>query len=204
MTIRFAWMLVLLPAGPLLAANTPPGAARTEALLDQIDARLRASDSATLALERWCAEQDMADPARITVQRETGAEQPPTAEQRALLGVSAQEPVRYRKVRLVCGRHILSEAENWYVPSRLLPQMNAALDGSDEPFGKVIRPLAPARRTLDQRRLWASDRPAPSCDATAFRHDALVSDGRGRVLALVSEHYRLELVCAARPEAGQN
>jgi hypothetical protein len=48
-----------------------------------------------------------------------GADKAPTAEQRQLLGVTPSEPIRYRKVRLSCGNHVLSEADNWYVPSRL-------------------------------------------------------------------------------------
>jgi hypothetical protein len=38
-----------------------------------------------------------------------------------ILGVDPDEPVRFRRVPLKCGDHVLSEAENWYVPSRLTP-----------------------------------------------------------------------------------
>ncbi len=78
--------------------------------------------------------------------REQGADKPLTAEQRARLGLGPDEQVRYRHVRLACGDRVLSEADNWYVPARLTPEMNAALEGSDAPFGRVVRPLAPVRR----------------------------------------------------------
>ena len=78
----------------------------------------------------------------------------PTAEQRQLLGVSATEPIRYRRVRLRCGEHVLSEADNWYVPSRLTPDMNQQLDTTDIAFGRVVQPLNFQRRTLSARLLW--------------------------------------------------
>jgi len=105
-------------------------------------------------------------------------------------------------VQLKCGDHILSEAENWYVPSRLTSAMNAALDGSDEPFGKVIRPLSPRRQTLALARHWSpiADKTVSSapCDTPVFSHEAMVLDGDGKPLALVAEHYRLELICAIK------
>ncbi len=41
----------------------------------------------------------------------------------------------------MCGGHVLSEADNWYVPARLTPQMNRALDTSDTPFGAAVKAL---------------------------------------------------------------
>jgi len=173
---------------------------RAAALIERIDADLLASTSATLTLESWCAAHEMAKPARIVVERDMGADKTATAEQRTRLAVAADTALRYRKVRLKCGDHILSEAENWYVPGRLTPAMNAALDGSDEPFGKVIRPLMPRRQTLGLIRHWSpldpERRASAPCDSQVFSHDAMVIGGDGQPLALVSEHYRLELVCA--------
>ena len=73
---------------------------------------------------------------------------------RRLLGVPPGEPVRYRHVRLVCGDKLLSEADNWYVPARLTPEMNRLLDETDTPFGRVIRDLNFRRETLSARVLW--------------------------------------------------
>jgi chorismate-pyruvate lyase len=195
----FAWPAL---AAPQLALPDALTRWRSAALIERIDADLLASTSATLTLERWCADHEIASPARILVEREKDAAQAPDARQRVLLGVTADAPVRYRKVRLKCGAHILSEAENWYVPERLTPAMNAALDGSDEPFGKVIRPLTPRRQTLALERHWSpvADKSSASapCDTNIFSHEAIVIGGDGKPLALVAEHYKLDLICAMK------
>jgi len=88
--------------------------ARLEALvvLQTLNAELPSHDSATLTLDRWCAAHRLASPARIVAERVDGAYLAPTDEQRQLLGVNATEPIRYRRVRLICGGHVLSEADN--------------------------------------------------------------------------------------------
>ena len=88
-------------------------------------------------------------------ERAAGAEQAPTDEQRQLLGISATEPVRYRRVRLICGHHVLSEADNWYVPARLTPEMNRLLDTTDIAFGRAVQTLNFHRRTLSEKLLWS-------------------------------------------------
>jgi chorismate-pyruvate lyase len=190
------------PAQPSLPLPDDLARWRTSALIERIDADLLASTSATLTLERWCADHRIATPARILVERDKTADRAPDARQRTLLGIEADTPVGYRKVQLKCGDHILSEAENWYVPSRLTPAMNGALDGSDEPFGKVIRPLSPRRQTLALERHWSpvTDKASASalCDTPVFSHEAMVLGGDGKPLALVAEHYRLELICAIK------
>jgi chorismate-pyruvate lyase len=155
----------LLMAGPTPAARaaepslaspwTASLGTRLEALalLETLNAELLSHDSATLTLERWCGEHRLADPAVIVAQR-TSAEQSATGEQRAELGISATEPVRHRHVRLVCDTKILSEADNWYVPARLTPDMNTRLDATDAPFGKVVQPLHFTRHTLSASLLW--------------------------------------------------
>jgi len=45
--------------------------------------------------------------------------------------------VKYRRVQPSCGDHILSEADNWYVPRRLTPEMNRLLETTDVPFGRA-------------------------------------------------------------------
>jgi hypothetical protein len=78
----------------------------------------------------------------------------PTPEQRRELNVSDQELVRYRHVRLSCGAVVLSEADNWYVPSRLSEEMNRQLETTDTPFGKVLLPLHFRRHTVAAELLW--------------------------------------------------
>jgi chorismate-pyruvate lyase len=125
------------------------------ALIQTLNANLLSSTSATLTLERWCADHQLAATPVITATRVEGAERPATAEQRTRLGVDQREPVRYRHVQLRCGERVLSEADNWYVPSRLTAHMNDLLDSTDTPFGRAVQPLVPYRRTLEVRMLWS-------------------------------------------------
>lgn len=131
--------------------------ARTEtlALLETLNADLLSHDSATLTLERWCGRHHMASPAKVTALRIHGVDKPLPADLRAQLGVSEDEPVRYRRVQLRCGDYVLSQADNWYLPRRLTRAMNLALDNSDAPFGKVVRPLQFRRHTLSAQLLWS-------------------------------------------------
>ncbi len=130
--------------------------ARTQALalLQSFNAELLSHSSATLTLERWCAEHALSAEARIVAQRDIGVAKPLRDDERALLAIDAEEPVRYRRVRLTCGPHVLSQADNWYVPSRLTPAMNQLLDTTDMPFGKVVQPLHFRRQTLSAELLW--------------------------------------------------
>jgi hypothetical protein len=45
------------------------------------------------------------------------------AAQRNELGIDAGVPVRYRRMRLSCGGPVLSEADNWYLPRLLTPDV---------------------------------------------------------------------------------
>src|ERR1700677_5049479 len=102
------------------------------ALLETFDAELLSHDSATLTLEHWCDVHRLASPPRVVAER-VPLEKPLPPDQRGVLGVDAAETVRYRRVRLVCGSVVLSEADNWYVPARLTPEMNERLDTTEVP-----------------------------------------------------------------------
>lgn len=155
------------------------------ARLARLDALLRAAPSATAVLRDWCADHRLAADPRIVAQVDRGARHPATSAQRRRLAVTPGEVVAYRRVRLTCGTRTLSQAENWYVPSRLTSAMNAALAG-DTPFGTAIRPLNPTRRPLSATRLWNGQGAPP---ANLLRHRALVLGGDGRPLAEVVETY---------------
>jgi hypothetical protein len=58
-------------------------------------------------------------------------------------------------VRLICGGHVLSEADNWYVPARLTPEMNRVLEATDTAVGRVVQTLNFRRRTLSAKLLWS-------------------------------------------------
>lgn len=130
--------------------------ARVEALalLQTLNADLLSHDSATLTLERWCGSHRLASPPRIVAERVPGVDKPPTEEQRRELGVTATQPVRYRRVRLLCGAVVLSEADNWYLPGRLTPDMNRLLDTTDTPFGRAVQALHFRRHTILAKLLW--------------------------------------------------
>src|ERR1700677_1431437 len=124
------------------------------ALIESLDADLLAHDSATLTIERWCADHRLADPARIIAERGSGADKPASAEVREALDVKPEETLFYRRVRLKCGDRVLSEADNWYVPARLTPEMNHVLDATETPFGKAVAALHFRRHTLSAELLW--------------------------------------------------
>jgi chorismate-pyruvate lyase len=125
------------------------------ALLQSLNADLLSHNSATLTLDRWCEAHRMASPAKVVAERVRDADKPPTAELRQTLAVGEDETIRYRRVRLRCGEHVLSEADNWYVPSRLTPEMNHALESSDIAFGRAVQALHFQRRTLKAELLWS-------------------------------------------------
>jgi hypothetical protein len=179
-------LLAAAPAPDPVWPNTPLARVEALALLQSLNAALLSSDSATLTLDGWCARHHLApDGTKIIAERVRGADKPVTAELRADLQVSAAEPVRYRHVRLRCGAHVLSEADNWYVPARLTPEMNAALDSSDIAFGRAVQPLHFRRQTLSAKLLWS---PLP---ADWDERAAPVKAPPGRTLAIpdhVIEH----------------
>jgi hypothetical protein len=135
----------LLPHFLLLLSCLPASA---QPAAERLKADLLPGTSATQVLTDWCARLRLSDPPAIHAGLDA-VNVPASVETRALLKVSAGEPLRYRRVKLACGSHVLSVADNWYVPSRLTPAMNAALDTTDTPFGAIVRPLNFHRQTLD-------------------------------------------------------
>lgn len=124
-------------------------------LIESFDAELLRNPSATLTLERWCAAHF--PPPRHQI-RAVGqkAEMPPIDP--ALLdnlSVRHGAMLRYRRVRLCYGDLVLSEADNWYVPSRLTDDMNRQLEETETSFGRVAKPLNYSRRTLSHDVLWS-------------------------------------------------
>lgn len=161
--LPLALLLVLagLPAARAFEAGRPdwPDTARARlqahALIETLNAELLSNPSATLTLDRWCADHRLAPAgATIVADRVTGADKPADATIREQLGAGPQEPVAYRRVRLTCGRRVLSEADNWYRPALLTPEMNRVLETTDTSFGRVVRPLGFSRTTLSARMLW--------------------------------------------------
>ncbi len=157
----------------------------TDQTIAAFEANLSAHASATAALQLWCDQRGLAPGQAIEVEFVSGADEAPPADVRVLLGVDPQAPLGYRHVRLLCGKHVLSDAHNWYVPARLTPEMNRQLAESRVPFGRVAAALNFAREPLASTR-----RGDPGCPAGAIStHRALLRLPDGQPLALVVECY---------------
>lgn len=154
--------------------------------LGQFEQTLAARDSATAALGEWCAARRLADPPRIVALRVRGEDAPLPSDARALLRVGSDTVPAYRHVRLSCGGLTLSEAHNWFVPSRLSPEMNAALATTDTPFGTVAAPLHFTRERLQAIRGRADGCPA----GTVLSHRAVLRLPDGQPISLVVECYQ--------------
>lgn len=147
---------LLLPSSGL--SQSPSGSHSSESgfvtrlkaalLLETLNAELLSHPSATSTLEGWCAAYGLTAPPRIVAERVRNVEKQPTEEQRRELRLTGSDAVRYRRVRLLCGTLVLSEADNWYVSGRLTPEMNRLLDTTDTPFGRVVLSLAFQRHTI--------------------------------------------------------
>ncbi len=109
----------------------------------------------------------------------------PSPATRAALGVGPAEPLAFRHVRLRCGNAVLSDAKNWYVPARLTPAMNMALETTRTPFGTVVRPLGFRRERLESLRGRATECPA----GTVLSHKAVLRLADGQPISLVIECY---------------
>lgn len=170
----FAVFTLLLWVAPAFAEDT----------VQQLEQDLTAAPSATQFLTDKCASLKLASPAAIKARRERLL-LPASRETRLALGVDANTPLGYRRVLLSCGVHVLSEADNWYVPGRLTPQMNQTLDASDTPFGAVVKPLDFHRKTLKMEALH--DR------MHVLQVTAVLISGEGKPFSLVVENYSREL-----------
>jgi len=169
----------------LAALLLPAPALAQDASVAQLKADLLAGNSATATLGQWCAREKLADPPVIRALRDP-VQAPAGADIRPLLKVAPDAPLGYRRVKLVCGDHILSEADNWYVPARLTPAMNHMLETSDTPFGAAVKALNFHRRTLD-----TALSPAPG---TVLRVRALLLTPDETPFSLVVENYTPDLI----------
>ena len=157
----------------------------THSDLPQFEKALAVQDSATRALGEWCASHRFAQPPTIRALADRTARQSPSPTVRAALGVSNDDPVAYRHVRLACGDTVLSVAHNWYVPARLAPDMNRMLETTDAPFGKVVAPLGFRRERLASKRGRGPECPK----GTVLSHRAILRVGDGSAISLVVECY---------------
>jgi hypothetical protein len=209
------------PAPPTLAAayagewpDTQVARLQALAMLQALELALVTHDSATLVLDDWCAKHHLAAPgSTVIAERQPGAEKPAPADVRASLRVGPEEPIRHRLVALRCGGHTLSIADNWYVPSRLTPEMNRQLDSSDVSFGRIVRPLSFRRTTLSSQILWkplpddwdsaapvARDTPAKlAIPPRVIENHAILVLPEGTPFSHVIENYTSEVLATPPP-----
>lgn len=198
--------LISMSAAPLMAQSALPASKRSRlpveagALIDSLNRQLISAQSATATLEDWCAKHCMASPAKIVARRLSGIEKSPDPETRRRLEADHGETIRYRRVQLMCGEHILSEADNWYVPARLPAEANIMLETGDTPFGKAIRSLRPARQTISAEILWTppsqSAAAGPVVDPPRYlvEHRALILTPDRTPVSEVDERYTSEIL----------
>ncbi len=183
-------------------------------LLLDLNLALLHSRSATLVLEAWCRDHAMAAEPRIVADRVQTPGKPPSAEQLQRLRVSDASQLRHRSVALRCGAHVLSKADNWYVPERLSADMNRVLETTDTPFGKVVADLQPRRRTIQVQTLWSPMPAGWTCTrfdlppdklnpleipAALFQVSALLEAADGQPISEVNEVYQGALLDFTAP-----
>ena len=149
---------LILIAGAARAQMVWPGdfVSRLEALalLQSLNADLLSHDSATATLTRWCGDHQLAPQAKIVALQVPG-DVPADAQVLQALNAGPDTPIRHRRVKLACGDRVLSEADNWYLPGKLTPDMNRTLDTTTTPFGAVVKSLNFQRRTLSAQLLFS-------------------------------------------------
>jgi hypothetical protein len=168
-----------------------PAWAQSSSALERLKSDLLGNLSATQVLTKWCGDLRLASPAVIRAERNAATVKAPTQEVMALLAAGPDETIRYRHVRLMCGTHLLSEADNWYRPSQLTPAMNKELDDTDIPFGTAVRPLGFHRKTLGTKA--TADHNVP------LQVRALLVTESGVPFSLVVENYGRDLVASSPP-----
>ncbi len=156
------------------AALSAPGALAPSSDVLALHEKLVASASATAVLR-----QVFGDP--VEIQRMPAAADLPDATLCARLSAAAHAII-HRRVTLRAAGRAVSEADLWYVPSRLEPGMAAALAATNTPFGIIVAPLQPSRE-LTAFRFGQRGEPY------ALEHHAVLRDGDGQPIAAVHERY---------------
>lgn len=203
---------VAMSASPLRAEPKWPDTFRSRlealTLIDTLNATLLAANSATKTLEDWCAEHHLAADPTLHAHLLRDVQKPLPLAERQRLKIGPNEPVIYRRVELACGDHILSSADNWYVPGRLAPAIDRALVASDIPFGRAVKDLHPWRQTFAVVILWhplpgrwrtaspPADRPNVdlAIPPVLFEHRAVVYAGDGKPISEVDESYTSDIL----------
>jgi chorismate-pyruvate lyase len=156
------------------------------ALIQDLSMRLIAGATATETLLAWCADHGLSDgPITVDIRQRFAPAIVPDDVLPALK-LDRCEGISYRHVQLMRGSLPLAAAENWFVPQRLTADMNEALTRTNVPFGRVVAPLHPFRRTLAAHL-------QPHSEIILVQKAVILSEA-GTALAFVKESYLSDLI----------
>jgi Domain of unknown function (DUF1127) len=179
----------------------PAPPAKAAALVRELSDHLLHASTATAALHAWCAAHGLSAGPITAVKQDPDRHRYADDDVLDELRPARHERIAYRCVRLVRGLVVLSEADNWFIPERLPPEVRSALEATDMPFGAAIARLRPSRRTYFVRfpelntasEAGTVGSPAGLSPSTPIlEHKAVVLDQNRQPLSVVSERY-----CAA-------
>jgi uncharacterized protein YjiS (DUF1127 family)/chorismate-pyruvate lyase len=179
----------------------PATPAKAAALVRELSDHLLHASTATEALHTWCAARGLSAGPITALKRNPDQRRYPDDDMLDELRPERHERIAYRCVRLVRGQVVLSEADNWFIPDRLPPEVRDLLEATDVPFGAAVARLQPSRRTYFVRfaelsaagEVGTGGSPAGlSPSMPILEHKAVVLDRNRQPLSVVSERY-----CAA-------
>ncbi|MGL4858365.1 MAG: hypothetical protein ACRC5A_01245 [Enterobacteriaceae bacterium] len=171
---------------------------QAELILNEFNQQLLTRPSATVTLTQWCSDHHLAQEAKIVAIRDRDTIKEADRSVLNALQVPDATDIGYRRVKLICGDYVLSEADNWYLKSRLTDKMNQELDNSDTPFGTVVRDLHFTRQTIAVQILWhpmqeqGKDKQIAIPDYV-LQHQAILYDAEKHPFSTVIESYRNNL-----------
>jgi hypothetical protein len=167
-------------------------------IAEALSAEILRGPTATAGLTRWCAARGLGEgPVLVAPAPDPAPEEIPPEDAEALeaaLALAPGETLLRRRVVLHRGPVILSTADNWFAPDRLPAEIRAALETTATPFGALVGPLGPWRKTLVRRFPTAPGAPP-------LEHLAVVLDRDGRPLCGVLERYAETAVSATPGDA---
>jgi hypothetical protein len=165
--------------------------------------RILAANSATDELARWCCERGIGD-GRIQALHARYAIPEALDDQslEALYPHNDRGRTSFRRVRLTTAGIVVVETLDWYFSDHLTPGMREALESTNMPFERVIKPLKSKRRTFLIQRCTPEQLAEGNPVATAFEHRAVIYREDDVPLALVHERFRIRLVCNIPPHGG--
>lgn len=173
-------------ASEVSGATTGSDAADAAVEVEPLRQALASGESATALLDRWCSDHGLAPAGSVRAEKLPPDSFPISAEAKAKLRVHGRA-LTQRRVRLRCGRTLLSEARLWFVPKLLTPDMRRQLARTRRPFGAVVAPLH-FRRVQSRIEILSS----PPGDLFSVEAFLVLPDGRP--FAFTREIYKASLL----------